>query len=637
MIDLPENKARSEPPPDSTALRFLPALLIVAGALAWYGSYLRYWFNPHDEGGTVCMVAQRLLAGERPWVDVDPGYNIGWFYPVVWLFHFTGVNYLAARAWFFALATFTALLGCGIVTRISGSQWLGLAVGWILVALPGSQFKDYIPLAEAANTACLILMTRTNPASAGRWTGSVLLGGLTLGLTFLVRVELGYFFLFIWIGVLLFFLLDRRASVTRRALCALAGLACLAGGILIPLAPAYLFCRSEGIETQFLHVYINWARFLEHSIESGESRSSGETGEVKGTNSDVQPATAPSSASAPASAPASTPGPEPAPPPAPASVVASTAPDLVTTPEAVETADSSTLHREPLSGVWLAKGRNRLLPFLTYAPIFSFAIFLLLAMAGLARDLWRRDFTLASAPMQWLLLIGGSLTTFPQFFFFRPDRPHLSEFMPGFIIAMAGGLCLLWPRKGSPGFLRRTGVAIYTGILAIHLAAFALFAFEHPSAGTMAARKGRKIRFDAENGVRVFASKREAQILAGVRDSVLRHSRPEDYLVCFPYMPGYNLMTNRRTYVRNVYVDNATHSTHWSEAAIQAFEMKRPAVVIIDNRKINGVDASRFSRWAAKAYAYLKQNYTRVDRFDNNEIEVFALPPPALPVQSPPP
>jgi hypothetical protein len=649
MNDLPEKKACSERPRGSAALRFLPALLIVAGALAWYGSYWRYWFNPHDEGGTVCMVAQRLLAGERPWVDVDPGYNIGWFYPVVWLFHFTGVNYLAARAWFFALATCTALLGCGIVTRISGSRWLGLAVGWILVALPGSQFKDYIPLAEAANTACLILMTRTNPASAGRWVSSVILGGLTLGLTFLVRVELGYFFLFIWIGVLLFLLLDRRASLKRQALCAVAGFVCLAAGILIPVTPAYFFCRSQGIETQFLNVYVNWARFLEHSIETGDRRphrqaqglepaETAETGELKGIPSGPpSPGPAPTTASTPASAPAPTPGPTPAPPPAPAVASASAAPDSVTAQEAVESSDSSTLHREPLSGVWRAKGRNRLLPFLTYAPIFSFAIFLLLAMAGVARELWRGDFTLAAAPMQWLLLIGGSLTTFPQFFFFRPDRPHLSEFMPGFIIAMAGGLCLLWPRQGTPGFLRRAGVWIYSGVLAVHLAAFAFFAFEHPSAGTIAARKGRKIRFDAENGVRVFASKREAQILAGVRDSVLRHSQPGDYLVCFPYMPGYNLMTNRRTYIRNVYVDNATHNNHWSEAAIEAFETKRPAVVIIDDRKINGMDASRFSRWAAKAYAYLKQNYARVDRFDNNQIEVFALPSALPPDQSSPP
>ena len=616
MTDLPKKEATSKNPRVSTALRFLPPLLIVVGALFWYRSYWRCWFNPHDEGGTACLIAQRLLGGERLWVDVEPGYNIGWFYPIVWLFHFTGVNYLAARAWFFVLATFTALLGCGIITRISGSRWLGLAIGWTLVVLPGSQFKDYIPLAEAANTACLILMTCTNPASAKRWFGSIILGGLTLGVTLLIRVEIGYFFMVIWVGALLLFLLDGRTALRRRALCALAGIACLAGGIFVLITPTYFYCRSEGVQSEFLSVYINWARFLRHSLgdksntvsrppyfEPHPQRDQHAFGEVSGAETRLEQD---QQSSVPAAE------------------------------QAVESTDASTLPRQPFSGIWLAKGRYRLLPFLTYAPILGFAVFLVLALVGLARDLWRRDFTLASAPMRWLLLIGGSLTTFPQFFLFRPDRPHLSEFMPGFIIAMAGGVWLLWARRGS-GVAHRAGVWIISGSLAIHLVAFAVFVFEHPSGGTIAARKRRKTAFDAENGVNVFVTTREAQILTGVRDAVLRYSRPEDYLVCFPYMPGYNVMTNRRTYIRNVYVDNATRTSDWSDECIHAFETKRPAVVIIDDRRINGLEASRFSRWAAKSYAYLKRNYTCVARLDDDTIQVFALTSSALPVDSPHP
>jgi hypothetical protein len=431
----------------------------------------------------------------------------------------------------------------------------------------------------------------------------------------------------------------------------------------MPLTPTYFYCRSQGVEAQFLDVYINWARFLERSIgigkttgtethaaaddqarsgnrvETGASNRKAETGKGGAEAAETSEQTG-SSATAAAPIEKGSANPEspvaspaaPSTPSPPASLGASPA-----VAQTVESTDSSTLKRAPFSGIWRAKGRNRLLPLLTYAPIFSFAVFLLLAVAGLARGLWRREFTLASAPMQWLILIGGSLTTFPQFFLFRPDRPHLSEFMPGFIIAMAGGLWLLWPRKVSAGLVRRAAVLIYTGIVAVHLVAFAIFAFEHASAGTYVARHGRKTRFDAANGVNVLVTQREAEILTGVRDAILQHSRPEDYLVCFPYMPGYNLMTNRRTYERNVYVDNATRSGNWSDEAIQDFETKRPAVVIIDDRKINGLDASRFSQWAAKAYAYLQQNYTRVGRFDDNTIEVFALPSPTLPLQSPPP
>ncbi|EDY17165.1 hypothetical protein CfE428DRAFT_5347 [Chthoniobacter flavus Ellin428] len=144
-------------------MRFVPVLVILVAAIAYYGSYWHFWFNPHDEGGTACLIAQRLMHGERPWVDVEPGYNIGWFYPIVGLFHFTGVNFLAVRAWFFLLATITALLGCGIVSRVTGSRWWGMVTGLLLVVFPGSQFKDYIPLAEAANTACLIHLLYIDP------------------------------------------------------------------------------------------------------------------------------------------------------------------------------------------------------------------------------------------------------------------------------------------------------------------------------------------------------------------------------------------------------------------------------------------------------------------------------------------
>lgn len=606
MTDLPEKpeNAATAAVAEGTRWRFAPALLIVAASLAYYGSYWRYWFNPHDEGGTVCLVAQRLLAGERPWVDVDPGYNIGWFYPVVWLFHFTGVSYLAARAWFFLLATVTALLGCAIVTRVSGSRWAGLAIGLLLVALPGSQFKDYIPLAEAANLACLIFCTRSVPSSRGKWV-SVLGSGIVLGLTYLVRVEIGIFFSVIWLGVFVFLLLDRRiAAIGRRAICALAGAALLVGGVLIPQAPAYFACRSMGVDSQFLGVYATWVGFFQHTISG-----------IMNASPKAQPPAAQISADAPATTAAS-----PAPAPSPPDSLSSSAVSAM-----LETTDSSTLHRAPLSGAWRATGRNRLLPILTYAPLAGFAAFFLLGIAGLARELWRRGFTLAGAPMQWLLLLGGSLTTFPQFFLFRPDRPHLSEFMPGFIIAMAGCVLLLWPRGVSPHPARRVVAAAFAGCLCLHLLLFSIFAFEHPSAGTISARKGRKTRFVAENGINVFVSKREAQILTGVRDAVLKNSSSNDYLVCFPYMPGYNLMTNRRTYFRNVYVDNATRSGNWSEETIRDLETKRPAVVVVDDRKINGLDASRFSRWAARTYNYLKEHYTRAGRFDDGKIEVFAL------------
>ncbi len=580
----------------------MPWIVILVAAIAYYASYWHFWFNPHDEGGTACLIAQRLMQGERPWVDVEPGYNIGWFYPIVGLFHITGVNYLAVRAWFFVLATITALLGYGIVTRVTGSRWFGLATGLLLVVFPGSQFKDYIPLAEAANTACIIHFIYTDPKSRGRWFGAAILAGVVLGLTFLVRVELGYFFSAIWLLLLIVSLFDRRATIAARFAGLILGAIALVLGAVAAQAPVYFHLRSRGLEESYWAEYADWLEFLQASLHQRVSTSK-------------PPLAAGVSTAPPQAAVDAGNGAAAAPAPAP-------------TIHNPENGDRSVLPRRSLSAL-LHFGKSKsewILAFLTYAPIVGFGVFLLAGLIGFLRCVGKSDFSLTAVPMRWLLLVGGSLTTFPQFFLFRPDRPHLSEFMPGYIIAMMASAWLLWPR----GAERSAGHRIFAGLVTLFLAgqflAFAAFALDHPSAGTIVARKGRKVRFQGENGVRVRTSKKEAATLQGVYDLVMKSTKPSDYVICFPYMPGYNVMTNRPTYLHNVYVDNATRGEKWAEKTIQEFEEKRPAVVIIDDREINGIAASKFSHWAAPVYTYLKKHYKAAGKFES--VEIF-LPPSA--------
>ena len=53
----------------------------------------------------------------------------------------------------------------------------------------------------------------------------------------------------------------------------------------------------------------------------------------------------------------------------------------------------------------------------------------------------RGNFPLRTDSLALLVTTGSALTLFPQYFFFRPDTPHLSEFMAPFLVAMA---CALW-------------------------------------------------------------------------------------------------------------------------------------------------------------------------------------------------
>ena len=77
------------------------------------------------------------------------------------------------------------------------------------------------------------------------------------------------------------------------------------------------------------------------------------------------------------------------------------------------------------------------------------------------------------------------------------------------------------------------------------------------------------------------------------------------------------------------FIDNATAPRNWSRDAIRRIEQKRPAVIVIDERAINRLEVSRFSRWAAPVYEYIQANYHPAGAFDT--IEVYARDPKPAP------
>ena len=89
-------------------------------AVIYYACYYRSGLNFSGEGGTVAIVALRLLDGQRPIVDTFLGYNVMWFYPVVWLFQLTGPDYTALRIFFFA--ALHGHRGTGVFRRASSDR-----------------------------------------------------------------------------------------------------------------------------------------------------------------------------------------------------------------------------------------------------------------------------------------------------------------------------------------------------------------------------------------------------------------------------------------------------------------------------------------------------------------------------------
>jgi hypothetical protein len=343
--------------------------------------------------------------------------------------------------------------------------------------------------------------------------------------------------------------------------------------VLLIHVPAYAAAISGGYSQEFRKQYSGWANFLRGEAESLVTDAPG------GKGADDTPAIAPK--------PGRKPGQRP---------------------------DRTTLPRVSWSTFQSFESDKSALFVLTYLPVAMYAILVIWAATGVIRGIFAKTFTLDQKTTLALLLLGASLTTFAQFFFFRPDRPHLSEFMPGYIAAMVSTVWLL-----------PTAMRAFSGVLLVaQIGVFGWFALDHYSAGTIAARttikKNKRMLFEGANGVRVKVHEKTYAELEGVRKAVAEHSKPGEWLVCYPYQPGYNVMTDRPTYERRLYNDNANTPRNWSKLTIDQMEEKQPAVVIIDNRAINQVDASRFSKWAAPVYKHVKQTYGLVGKVDTIEI-----------------
>jgi hypothetical protein len=93
---------------------------LILFALLYYSSYGLSGLQLRGEGGTVAVIAQRILEGERPLADTFLGYNLFWFYPIVGLFSITGPNFLVVRLFFYLLSIITGVLGYQAVWRASG-------------------------------------------------------------------------------------------------------------------------------------------------------------------------------------------------------------------------------------------------------------------------------------------------------------------------------------------------------------------------------------------------------------------------------------------------------------------------------------------------------------------------------------
>ncbi|MDB6174866.1 MAG: hypothetical protein JWL59_4177 [Chthoniobacteraceae bacterium] len=539
--------------------------LILIGA-GYYGLYFRCGFNLADEG-SVMLLSQRILQGERPLTDLMLGYNILWFYPISGLFWLFGVSLVAMRIYFFSLALITALLGYSIVCRITGHRLYAFIVGLLLVAYPGTSYRVYLPFLVMVNGYCLLRLIRDN---GWLW---VTAGATVLGLTFLVRVDVGIFFALIWIGTLVLNAFAPRHPDRKRA-ALLPSIVLTAIVVLAVHLPVYFLAKAQGFNREFLQQYVTSYRLMRDGIIRGN----------------LMPAKA---AKAPVARLVN---------------INANKPDVAAPAQEAE-AGRMNLARKPFAQIWKAKKwKARAQAFVTYAPIFSLGALLTWTLSiGIRRrlepDIYPRLLTI-------LVLSGGALTLFPQFFGFRPDVSHLAEFMPGFIVAAAAGGFYLFQNIRAKKYVGPPCAMLVCILLVLHLAVWIVFAFPQRGAGTIALRSGRTEPFHAENGVNILLTSEEAAGYGEIRDLVIKNAQPEEYVVCYPYSPGINILANRPTYEWSLYVDNAVRAPNFDAKTIAKLKSKKPAVIVINDWAINQSKDSRFSVWAGKTQQYIEENYT---------------------------
>jgi hypothetical protein len=579
-------------------LRAWGPLLLAIFAICYYSQYYRSGLNLGGEGGTVAVNAIRLNEGWLPIKDTTLNYNVMWFYPVAWLFKVTGPDYVALRVYFFALCTASGLLGFLIVRRVTRLGWLALGVGLIILAIPGMQFRNYMGLLPLLNVWAM-LHAFVWRDTRRRWLWFAI-SGLALGLTFLVRIDLGVFFSAIYAGLVVLYPLGARGEFWKRLRVAAGGGAlCVLTAAAIHL-PFYVDAQSRGFGPEFTSQYTRIWSYMQY-----------EAGKRFGPK---QAAVLPAR---PRLAPALIP------------VRFQKSPkDWARHARAEREKQERELRqgrpREDLRDLFRQPSlTDAIFVVVLYLPILVSGLAIAAAGLALAWALLRADAARKESALVVLVTFGAALTLFSQYFFFRPDTPHLSEFMVPFLVAMACASFLAgrWALAARSWLPRIAGWSFVALCLASEGLYFA-HAFQKESAGTIAAKRKRNSEVVADNGVRVLVKRRESEWLQAMHDLIVSNAAPGEWVVTFPYSPTINFMTNRPSYLKDLYVDNATAGKHFTRDKIAEIEEFHPAVIVIDQRDINDTEFSRFKNWAAPFHAYIRAHYVEAGRFDTNEVYV---------------
>jgi len=583
--------------PDDPARGTLPwrmALLIIA--FCYYAVYWRSGLILGGEEGVAAVVAERLNAGQRPIVDTFLGYNVGWFYPLSWIFRFAGPDYLLMRLYFFLLATLSGLTAFSIISAILRIPPVAFLGGLMVVLLPGVIGRNamgLLGLLGMFGIAGLFLREHRHlPSLLLR----MVLAGIFIGLSWWVRIDVGFFQTLLFLLSALLFAIKPGEQQIRRILLPLAAVVFLLSGVLVINGWAVADAYRGGFGRQLAEQYVVWPKLIWGGVlqvwkQTTSTPVTSSTAELQ-TENLADKTTPPASADKPSG-------------------------------DTSASYNETSLKRPSLATFLHApKWKERLFPLVIWLPLptallISLWGFLLVlrSLVSQSPDLWQRGGTL-------LITSGAALVLFPQYFFWRPDMIHLSEFMVPFLVALIVALVLAirsWRLSRGVARICLVPVIILAGT---DLAAYVVKGWQTDGCGSIASSRRRHMEFSALNGVRVKLNPEELSRNTLLRDIILARSAPGEFVVCYPYFPMVNFMTGRPSYEYNLYADNALPADLFHEQALRNFTEHHPSVIVIGTGRVNDTESSRFANWAAPTYAWIKDHYELAGT--TGEFEIYA-------------
>jgi hypothetical protein len=206
---------------------------------------------------------------------------------------------------------------------------------------------------------------------------------------------------------------------------------------------------------------------------------------------------------------------------------------------------------------------------------------------------------------------------------------HLAEFMVPFMPTLVLALFFAFSeltRHQRERFVRI--LALFVLVLSgLDLGCYLIKGWQTDGTGSIASARRRHLEFSALNGVRVKLNPAEFARCTLLRDTIASHSSPGEFVVCYPYYPMVNFMTDRPSYEYNLYADNSLPPEKFHQSALLNMESHHPSVIVIGTGKINATEASRFPNWAARTYEHIRKHFTLVASDPVAELEIYAARP----------